>query len=219
MSSAIAITSANRHDYQSRRIQCLAWKEITMDDSPEETISGELGTNEELLWAGRPPLGLMFRPVEAFLIPLSIFWSGFAIFWMVAASTNGGGWFALFGIPFLLVGFYLLIGRFWLDVRQRERTFYAVTSDRVVILSGWLTRRVKSLAIDTLTDVSLSERSGSRGTITFGPVPPMHWLYSGAGWPTFGHWHAVPNFELAEGAREVYEIIRRAQRDAKQRPV
>ena len=100
------------------------------------------------------------------------------------------------------------------DARQRAATVYAVTSERVVIVSGLFMRCVKSLSIDTITDVSLTERGEGAGTITFGPVPPFYWWYGGAGWPGFGH-QAVPRFELAADARQVYEIIRGGQRAAK----
>jgi hypothetical protein len=119
-------------------------------------------------------------------------------------------------VPFVLVGLYIIFGRFWVDARQRAATVYAVTSERVVIISGVFARRVKSLGIDTITDVSLTERGDGAGTITFGPVPPFDWWYGGAGWPGFGH-QAVPSFELAGEARQVYEIVRGAQRAAKGR--
>jgi hypothetical protein len=117
----------------------------------------------------------------------------------------------------VLVGLYIMLGRFWVDARQRAVTVYAVTSERVVILSGVFARQVKSLGIDTISDVSLTERGDGGGTITFGPVPAFYWWYGGAWWPGFGH-QAVPSFELATDAREVYEIIRRAKRAFKQGP-
>jgi hypothetical protein len=124
--------------------------------------------------------------------------------------------FALWSIPFVLVGLYIMLGRFWVDARQRAATVYGVTSERAVIVSGVLSRGVKSLSIDTLTNLSLAERSGGGGTITFGSVPFMHGWYAGTGWPGFGQ-QAVPSFDLTDGAREVYEIIRGAQRASKQR--
>ena len=82
---------------------------------------------------------------------------------------------ALWGVPFVLVGLYIMAGRFWVDAGQRAATVYAVTSERVVIVSGVVSRRVKSLSVDTLSDVSLTERASASSPMpfseTFGPTP------------------------------------------------
>jgi hypothetical protein len=184
---------------------------------PEDVIRRELSPAEQLLWAGRPRQGFMLRAADAFMIPFSILWLGFIIFWEASAIAMGAGlFFVMWGIPFILVGLYLLVGRFWIDARQRAATIYGVTSERVIIISGLLSRSVKSLNIDTLTDVSLSERPDGGGTITFGSVPFMHSWYVNAQWPGMGN-YVVPQFELGDAARHVYEIIRGAQRQSKNR--
>jgi Bacterial PH domain len=186
-------------------------------EAPEDLVRGELGPGEELLWAGRPRQGLVLRAADAFLIPFSLLWAGFAVFWEAMVIRQGGPlFFAVWGVPFVLVGLYITFGRFWVDARMRAATHYAVTSERVVITLGLFARRVKSLSLDTLSDVSLTERGGGSGTITFGPVPLWHVWYGGAGWPGVGY-QLVPSFELAGEARPVYETIRRAQRAARQR--
>jgi hypothetical protein len=104
--------------------------------------------------------------------------------------------FAIWGIPFVLIGLYIMFCRFWVDARQRAQTLYAVTSERVIIVSGLVTRQVKSLSLDTISDVSLTEWGSGAGTIMFGPAPSFCGLCSGAGRPGLGH-SAVPSFELA----------------------
>jgi hypothetical protein len=181
----------------------------------EDVIRGELSPSERLLWAGRPRQGIVLRAIDAFLIPFSLLWGGFAIFWEVSVIVGGAPWeFAVFGAPMVIVGLYFIFGRFLVDDRQRAKMIYAVTTERVVIVSGMLARRVKSLNLVTLSDLSLTERGDGSGTITFGPVPPFYWWYGAAGWPGLGH-TAIPNFELADEARRVYEIVREAHRAAK----
>ncbi len=188
-----------------------------MDELAEDIIRDELGPGEQVLWVGCPRQGIVLRAADMFLVPFSLTWGGFALFWEVTVLTSGAPlFFSLWGVPFVLLGLYLIIGRFWLDARQRARTSYAVTSERIIIVSGVFARRVKSLSIDTLSDVSLTERRDGSGTITFGPLPPFYGWFAGTGWPVFGH-DSVPSFELAAESREVYEIVRRAQRAARQR--
>jgi hypothetical protein len=160
---------------------------------------------------------LVLRAVDGFLIPFSLLWGGFAIFWEGGVIMTGAPWFfVVWGVPFVLVGLYIMFGRFWVDARQRARTYYAVTSDRVVIVSGLLARQVRSLNLATLSDVSLTERGNGTGTITFGPVSPYYSWYAGAAWPGFGQ-SAAPTFELEYEARQVYEIVCAAQRASRQK--
>lgn len=188
-----------------------------MYQSPEEAIAAELSPDEKLLWAGRPRLGLRLQASDALLIPFSVMWCGFAIFWEAGVIGAGAPWFfALWGVPFVAIGLFFVFGRFFVDARQRQTTFYAVTCDRVLIISGLFRRQVKSLGIDTLTDLSLSERGNGGGTISFGSVPFWYSFYGNAIWPGMQS-HSVPQFDLASDARPVYEIIRSAQKDARQR--
>jgi hypothetical protein len=187
-----------------------------MHESPEEQILPELGKGEQLLWAGRPRQGLVLRASDGLLIPFSLMWGGFAIFWEAMAINQGAPiFFCLFGIPFVVVGMYLMIGRFWVDAYQRSRTVYGVTSERIVIISSPCGRRMRSLNIETVPDVTLTERSNGGGTITFAALPPFFGQYARS-WP--GHAGSIiPTFELPDQAREVCEIIREVQRQARQR--
>ena len=69
---------------------------------------------EKLLWLGRPKQGLMFSKKDLLQVPFSLMWGGFAIFWesMAVRQVNAPFFFKLWGIPFVLIGLYLIIGRF-----------------------------------------------------------------------------------------------------------
>lgn len=140
-------------------------------------------------------------------------WCGFAIFWESSVLTsNAQPFFVLWGVPFVAVGLYLVVGRFLFEARQRAKTFYAVTTDRVIIISGIFTRGVKSLNLRTLTDLSLSERRSGEGTITFGPTGAFGNMLS-PNWPG-AQGQTSPAFDIIPDAKRVYEIVRKAQREA-----
>jgi hypothetical protein len=167
---------------------------------------------ERQLWAGAPRQGVVLRPSDAFMIPFSLMWGGFAVFWeTMAVRTGGPGFFPLFGLPFVAVGLYVTVGRFLVDARRRGRTSYFVTSNRVVIVGGAFTPETKSLSLATLTDVSMTERPDGSGTITFGAVNPRYAMYAGMSWPGMPQ---VPSFEMIPDVRRVYSIIQSAQQDA-----
>ncbi len=87
-------------------------------------IERELSLCERLVWTGQPAKGIRLRASDAFMIPFSLLWCGFAIFWETTAINNGAPvFFRLWGMPFILVGLYIVFGRFFADAMARERTF------------------------------------------------------------------------------------------------
>jgi hypothetical protein len=181
--------------------------------SLEAALASYLDPNEHLLWSGQPRHGLRFRAEDALLIPFSLLWGGFAVFWEVSVIVSGAPFlFMLCGIPFVLVGCYIVFCRFLVDAHNRARTFYGVTNERILIVSGTFTQQVKSLQIRTLTDVSLTQRGDGSGTIPFGPTYFAN-MFTGTSWPGAGR-YGPPCFDLIEEVREVYDIIRGAQRSA-----
>src|SRR4029079_12755895 len=93
-----------------------------------ETLRRELAPTEKALWFAQPRQGLVLRSADAVLIPFSLLWGGFAVFWEASVIMIGAPFFfPLFGALFVVVGFYLIFGRFVFDARQRICTFFAVT--------------------------------------------------------------------------------------------
>ncbi len=62
--------------------------------SPEATVllQTELDPNEQLLWTGQPRHDIVFRGADVFMIPFSLLWGGFAIFWEVSVIRSGADW-------------------------------------------------------------------------------------------------------------------------------
>ncbi len=142
------------------------------------------------------------------MIPFSLMWGGFAVFWEVSALRQSGPlFFALWGIPFVLVGLYITVGRFFFDSYQRSRTYYGLTDQRVIIRTA---KGVKSLTLHGLADVSLKEAGDRSGTIALGSGDPRYSFFAGAGWPGMSKFQP-PSFEMIENARQVYTQIRDAQ--------
>lgn len=185
-----------------------------MQYQAEQQISPELDSSERLLWSGQPREGALFRGVDTFLIPFSILWCGFAIFWeFMVIKSNAPLLFRLWGIPFVIIGLYFVFGRFWVEARQRKKTYYGLTNERIIIISGLFNRKVKSLSIRNLSEVSLSEKSDKSGTITLGASNPMFAMFGGMSWPGMGNF-LPPSLEMIPNAKSVYELLRQAQREA-----
>ena len=190
-----------------------------MSFESDQEVTRELASGEKLAWTGQPRPGLRLRSSDVIMVPFSLMWAGFAFFWELSAIRSGGSaFFVLWGVPFVLMGVYVTVGRFFADARQRARTYYGLTDQRVVIITGLFSRRVKSLPLRTLHDITLEERGDRSGTISFGGGNGMANWFGGSGWPGTEHQRA-PAFELIENARQVHTRIRAAQAAAASLPV
>jgi hypothetical protein len=185
-------------------------------DQPPAQLVQALERGERLLWHGAPRGGLRLRAADLFLIPFSLLWGGFAIFWesSVLSIPNAPWFMKLWGIPFVLVGLYLIVGRFFADAKMREKTLYALTGERVLILSGVFRRESKSLTLRNLPEVSVVRARDDSGTVSFGSAPPFAAFSGGiAGWPGSGRMQP-PQFEMIDDVAAVAALVREAQRHA-----
>jgi hypothetical protein len=165
-----------------------------------------LNPNESLLWAGKPQSGIVFRNSDIFMIPFSLMWGGFAIFWFVTALASGAPFFfAAFGIPFVLIGLMMIFGRFFLDSYMRKNTCYGLTDKRIIIKSGIFTKSIKSLNIKTISDIEYTEKTDGSGTINMGPKNPFQYWGNGMNW--MPNTKGNPSLELIDNVRKVYNQI------------
>lgn len=176
----------------------------------ENELKPNLSSDEKLIWAGKPKTGIVFRSSDLFLIPFSLLWGGFAIFWETNVfMTDAPFFFKLWGIPFVLVGLYITVGRFFLDARKREKTIYGITPDRIIIKTGIFSTEIKSLNIRTLSDITIDQKEDYSGTITLGPTDFRYAMMQGMEWPGAKQ---PPRLELIKDVKSVYDKIIDLQR-------
>lgn len=92
-----------------------------------DDVARELMPEEKVVWSGAP--GIKFQSKDLVLIPFSLLWTGFAVFWEATVIRGRApALFALWGIPFVLVGAYITVGRFFFDSYLRSRSRYFLTN-------------------------------------------------------------------------------------------
>jgi hypothetical protein len=154
-------------------------------------LAEELDEGETLLWVGRPMPGVYTTPQDMFTIPFSLLWTAFACFWeySVFSSPKSPIIMELWGLPFVAVGLYMIVGRFFYDAWRRERLYYGLTERRLILLMNGRARQVASIDL-SLVALSTAERGDGTGTITIGGVGvvsgPAAAIFSGASWPNQG---------------------------------
>lgn len=131
-----------------------------------------LAPGETILWRGKPESGHLLGPQDAFMIPFSIFWCGFAVFWTVTAMSNAPFPFGLFGVPFVCVGLYITVGRFFHTAYLRKKTAYVITTGKIIRKRG---QRIDMLDAKTMPAIQVHARADGTGTIQFGqPIYYYH---------------------------------------------
>ncbi len=127
------------HDINTQESsRCARKGNYILDDYKEYNQFREyLSGDEYIIWQGRPEKGHIFCKYDFYMVPFSLLWGGFAIFWEASVIASGGPFFfKLWGIPFVLVGLYMIVGRFFVQQYMRGRTRYAITDKRKTDLSG-----------------------------------------------------------------------------------
>ncbi len=146
---------------------------MNVDFEAQQTAQAQLEAGERLLWYGRPdPKRQLLGSLVVLLFGIP--WTAFALFWTAAASglvwgEMGFGWhslFALWGVPFVLVGFGMLGSPYWL-YRKAQRTVYAITNRRALIISGTRTREIQSYTARDIGIIERSERANGKGDVMF----------------------------------------------------
>lgn len=120
--------------------------------------------DEKVIWWDNPGQGLILTRRDVVLIPFGLFFLGFSLFLETMAFTSGAPWFfALFGIPFVVVGLFLAVGRFFVDSWLRGRTLYAITDRRVLIARTPPLARLQALGPSECQGAEFEERADGGG--------------------------------------------------------
>ncbi len=130
-------------------------------------------------------------------------------------TSSAGPFFALWGIPFVLIGLYLIFGRIYVARREAQRTHYAVTNQRVVILTGAFSRRTIEMTLWDLPPAQLDAAVSGLGSITFGAQ--ISGFRAPPGWPTIGMYAQVPAFASIQDAAGVYRVVQDAKAGTRER--
>jgi hypothetical protein len=176
-------------------------------------FTGRLLNGERVLWLGRPSQGLLFTSRDWLMIPFSLLWGGFAIFWeatVLQTRSSAPLLFKLWGVPFILIGLYLIAGRFVFDAWIRRKTRYALTNQRILIARSGGFGTFTAVGLDGVPDVQLKAQANGRGTMHFGRPAP-NWGRAAVWTPALD---PTPQFMAIDNAQAVFDQIQRAIRAA-----
>jgi hypothetical protein len=179
----------------------------------EDMFADRLLNGERILWSGRPGQGIILTAQDALLIPFSLLWCGFAIFWTVSATgMKAPSFFTLWGLMFVAIGLYFVFGRFLFDAWVRRGMGYAVTNRRVLILRSGPFSRFITVNLEGMPNLDLRESARGRGTIRFGLSASLFNNRNMSAWsPALD---PTPQFIAIDNVRQVFDLVQKAEKTA-----
>jgi hypothetical protein len=152
----------------------------SIDPLAAQKIQPELLPNEKIYWAAMPSRSIIFHSDDWTIIPFTLVWSGFFVFWEREAvdawrkfPNSSDAFMVVWGIPFLCVGVYMLVGRFFHDAWLKRRTYYAATNRRVLIVQDGVFEKCKTKMVFLEAVPDINREGAARGTIWLGEKFPL----------------------------------------------
>jgi len=110
---------------------------------PQGVAREQLRPGEHLYWAGTSDPAKLLTGRDVFLIPFSLFWTGFIAFAFVDAVRNGNAGIGVLIPAFMsIIGLHLVFGRFLVKIHRKRTTVYAVTDRRALAITPRGSREV-----------------------------------------------------------------------------
>jgi hypothetical protein len=194
----------------------------SINQDARSVIQPGLFAGESICWAGQPNTNVIFHKDDAFLIPVSLLWGGFMMFWEAVVAglfRSHDTWVLgmLFGIPFVIYAQCLIWARFLYAAWKKKRTFYAVTTRRVIVVQDGWQRQSAVANIDTLPNLMRENGPNGTGTVRFAKWQTEHPGCQPLGWTRFDVMAigSVPTFVDIDDVDSVYQLVSDLQKKAR----
>jgi hypothetical protein len=130
-------------------------------------LEGKLEAGEHVAWSGAPTPEIFAGVTESMMATYWVFFAFSLLFMLISFVSVGVGWLVFFGLGMVAFSVWVLLEP--LRARRRaERTFYAVTNRRILILEdleGLFLHAISPSDIQTIRFLTLDSQTGS---IVFG---------------------------------------------------
>jgi hypothetical protein len=190
---------------------------ISIDQQAAMKLQSELSSGERIQWAGMPNRNVIFHSDDWTAIPFTLVWTGFFVFWEAQAlgiwqdttkPHEPNTFMVLWGIPFLLIGQYMVWGRFFVDAWLKRSTYYAITNRRVLILQEGWKRKTQFAFLESIPEIS--REGNDMGTLWLGTKLPILGSRGGSAKRSVSRFDisdAVPTLADIDDVNSVYHLI------------
>jgi hypothetical protein len=170
-----------------------------------ELFGPMLRAGETIVWTGKPKSGIRLIESDRIFLPMSIILTGFSgfldyamiyyqpdiFYWVITVTLN-------------LIAIYTSFGRFILSKMRREKTFYCITSQRILKCMNNTPPKWSTLPLKNIEKIEYTRESDDSGFILFGDTNPVFpWLLGSINFSK----EEFPGFEMIADVKSVYELI------------
>ncbi len=170
----------------------------------KEQFNALLKDKEIILWTGKPVRGIKLRDADIIILPMSIILLGFSgMLDYVLFKLQAPVIFRVIGFLFGLIAIYMGVIRILLNSTKREKTFYCITTKRVLMLSG-SKMKLQTLPLKNIERIDLTEEKDGTGFIIFGNTNPL--------WPwLLGSFYMsgdnIPGLQMLPDVKKVFDLL------------
>ena len=180
-----------------------------------------LQRDEKVVWGGKPVRKAFILPGLA-AIPFGLIFLAFSIFWMWSSASIGApGFFTLFGLPFVLVGFALTFGPSMVLLVRYKNTEYMITNKRIITQTGAIGIDTRFVDFEKIQEVYVQigfiDKLFGTGTLYAMTAGFSGFAFTGRqgyGYP--GMQGLRPSFAALKEPYEVQRLLQEAMAEAKQ---
>ena len=201
----------------------------SVDYRTEEVFRGELLRDDRILWSGQPEANVLLGPADAGLIPFGLLWLASTSFILLTTlgiigdgPKGGRGAPLIFVVVpgfFVAIGLHMVFGRFVCKYWKKKNTYYAVTNQRVLVLTKLLGTRLQAAFIHDITNIDKSVRRSGIGTPRLGSAGARFSPHANTGMDLFGSGSAqeAPAFYDIREPDRVYDTVAELKRTSANR--
>jgi hypothetical protein len=164
-----------------------------------------LREGEMIVWTGKPKNGIRLIESDRIFLPMSIILIGFSGFLdYVMIYYQPGIFYIIITLTLNLIAVYTSIGRFILSKMRREKTFYCITSQRILKCINDSPPKWSTLPLKNIEKIEYTQENDGAGFILFGDTNPLFpWLLGSINFSK----EEFPGFEMIPDVKKVYQII------------
>lgn len=147
---------------------------VGVTSSTQTLFQNEMAMDEKILWSGQPEPSLYLTGGGVVVTLFGLIWLCITCYMEYVAIESNDKFLMFFLLPFVLIGLYIVSAIFIYNNFRRKKTYYAITNQRVLILTNLFNKKIESKLISQIPVLIKTTNKNGIGTIQFDYTKSMN---------------------------------------------